>query len=219
MMTRSRSLRRGGTATAGRRNVGVFITVLGVAMVSAVPTAFASSAPRALVSSFHRAILGAPSSDVWFADDGCTGGSRPQDPLLVTPVEELAESACTARVGVPIVVVPASITCFDLPPPDAKAECEQVWNDEAGKLLTAAASVDGVDMVLRHSEIAGSAFIPLDGFLSVFFGFEPGPTAMYGISESVIVRGLTPGTHTIEASFEFADGFAADTTFTITIGR
>lgn len=200
---------------AGRSKVGVFITVLGVAMVSAVPTVMASSSPKSLVSSFHQAIIGTQNSDPWFIDDGCTGGSRPQDPLLVTPVVDGATSACTARMGVPVVVVPAAVTCFDLPAADAKAECDQLWNDEATRLVSAAVSVDGVEMALRHDEITGTALIPADSV----FGLAAGPTAMYGIGESVIVRGLTPGKHTIQASFEFADGFAADTTFTITVGR
>lgn len=199
---------------AGRSKVGVFIAVLGIALVSAVPTVMASSAPKSLVSSFHRAMIGTQNSDVWFADDGCTGGSRRQDPLLVTPPVGVTESACETRVGVPIVVVAAAVTCFDLPAADAKAECDGIWNDEALILVSAAVSVDGVDMVLRHDEIAGTASIPTDSV----FGVGAGPTAMYGISESVIVRGLTPGEHTIHASFEFADGFAADTMFTITVG-
>jgi hypothetical protein len=196
---------------AVRSRVRVFVGVVGVVMAIVVPSVSASSSPQSLLTSMHQAIAGVEEDDFWFVDDGCFGGTRPQDPLLVTPVGGTA--SCSVRVGVPIVVLPAGITCWEETVAIAKEQCDEAWSDD--ELLTASVSVDGVEIALRFDVVTGTVTVPEDSPL----GVPPGTFEFYGISESAIVRGLTPGTHVIEASFEYASGFAATQSFTITVTR
>jgi hypothetical protein len=76
----------GGSVMTVRSRVRVFVGVVGVVMAMVVPSASASSSPQSLLTSMHQAIAGVQADDFWFVDDGCFGGTRPQDPLLVTPV-------------------------------------------------------------------------------------------------------------------------------------
>lgn len=194
------------------------VVATAVLAVGSLPgVASAGQAPN-LLEGFHRQLIGMVDSDPWLFDDGCVGGTSAKDPLyVVVPSTDpaTATSACSARVGAPIVVAAASISCWDVTLELAREQCETAWADPAQSLLEASVTVDGrakrlsLDRASGCLTFADGAVLDTPGTVSHF----------YGIGKSVTVRGLRRGTHVIDVSFAFADGFAGATTFTITITR
>gem|GEM_PF-6707983 len=188
--------------------------VAAVAVVAGWPsTAGATPAPR-LAAGANEALLLATNADPWFLDDGCTGGSTPRDPLVVTPAAP--ESSCTVRVGVPVVVLAAGLTCFLDTVEAVRDECEAGWADPEHVLVSAVAEVDGRPVALVEHRVGGSVTFPEDSALGAVAGAV---SPWYAISRTAVVRGLRPGVHVVHASFSYADGFTGDTTFTITVIR
>lgn len=171
-----------------------------------------------LVNSFARAVVTTSESDPWLFDDGCTGGTSWRDPLhVLVPNSDPATltSKCWAKKGVPIVIGPASYTCWQPTVKAAREECEAGWADPAFGLVKASVKIDGNRVRLSEYRVSGGFTMPADTLLDPPAAGQD--LAYYGIFHGVIVDWLKVGRHTVKVAFEYADGFAGETTFTIWI--
>lgn len=193
--------------------VGVVTTLL---TVGALPGLTSASNATRLVDGMQRALIGMTESDPWLFDDGCTGGKTAKDPVyMLVPNSETptTQSKCTVRFGAPIVISAAAFTCWDVTLELATESCETAWADPAQALLDASVKVDGKVKRLYEFRVSGKLTFPEGAILDV-----PGTETNYhAITDAVIVTGLRPGVHTVNISFEFADGFAGQTTFKLTV--
>jgi len=184
--------------------------------VAALPGVASAGHGPGLVEGFHRRLIGMVESDPFLFDDGCIGGASRTDPLyVVVPSTDPATptSACSARADAPIVVAAASISCWDTTAALAREECETAWADPARALVDASVTVDGRPKRLSLDRVHGCLVFAEGAVLDV-----PGTSShFYGIGMSTTLRGLRPGTHIVDVSFAFADGFSGATTFAITI--
>lgn len=200
----------------GTRGRSVLAIVTVAVSIAALPGVVSAGRGPGLAEGFHRELIGMVDSDPFLFDDGCIGGTSRTDPLyVVVPFTDPAtlESTCSARVGAPIFVAAAALSCWNTTAKAARDECETTWADPALALVDALVTVDGRPKRLSLDRVSGYLVFPEDAVLDV-----PGTaTYFYGIGMSATLRSLSPGTHVIDVSFTFADGFNGATKFTITI--
>jgi hypothetical protein len=192
----------------------VVLVATALFMIAAVPSSVAASAvSSALLRGYHERLMSSSDTDQWAFESGCTGGTSIFDPLyMVGPLTDPAtpESTCSVRVGVPVVAVAASFTCWQATLAAARDECESGWN-----LVEAAVIVDGRSQRLAEDRVSGTFTFPQGALFD-----EPGLNVVYyGISDATIVHGLKPGVHEISVSFLYEDGFTGATTFHLTVER
>jgi hypothetical protein len=184
-------------------------------MVAMFPVSASAANRERLVAGYQEKLLGMTDTDQFLFDDGCVGGTSSHDPLfMVVPLTDppSAQGACTARTGAPIFANAAGVTCWQPTAEAARDECEAVWADPAAVLVNASVTVDGRAQRLELTRVNGTFTFPPDAILDV--GSD---TFYYGISLGVELHGLNPGMHQVSISFEYADGFAGATTFSVTI--
>lgn len=190
----------------------VVLVATALLTVAAVPGS-ASAASSRLLRGYHERLMASSETDQWAFESGCTGGTSNSDPLyMVGPLTDPAtpESNCSVRVGVPVVAVAASFTCWQPTLAAAREECESGWN-----LVEADVIVDGRSQRLSEDRVSGTFTFPQGALFD-----EPGlNVAYYGISDAAILHGLKPGVHEISVSFLYADGFTGATTFHLTVKR
>ena len=203
-----------------RMLVGVVAALFTIAVAPVAASAGAggdgSPSHLGLFNHFQRELIAMTESDQWLFTDGCIGGANKHDPLnIVVPSTDPAttESACSVKKGAPIVISSAAFTCWEPTLKLARSECLEGWNDPAQKLLHDSVTVDGKAKRLTPYRVSGCLTFPEGAVLDT-----PGVVTQYfAIGRGVVVTGLKPGVHTIFVSFEYADGFAGATTFTITV--
>jgi hypothetical protein len=187
--------------------VGAALTLASVGLVAGQAGANANDPYRAV----SDALIGMTNADPFLVDDGCTGGSGPDDPFIVLSVAPT--QACTVAAGIPVVATPAGGFTWLPKFSDAVREFQGFWHDKSAKLVLATIEVDGRPVRAGRHNVASSVT-----FADSFWGEPDGTTnATFAVVMGATLSNLSIGEHTLHLAFGYSDGFTGDSTITLTV--
>jgi len=210
-----------------------WMSLVAVALVVCVaPAAGAKPPGGAVISPVHRA-AGMPGGEL-LADNWVTDLSNPagtfaggcmllgnDDRVAFPAIDENLAATCTVKPGTPVFIAPGS-ECSDVedPPFFGATAAEQracAIAVDQDFFLSATISVDGgkpVEIIAPRFELV-SPQTTVDLAPDNTLGVPPQTATFVAHGWGAMVRGLSPGTHTITADVATSDGAVSTVVFTI----